>query len=68
MPEPTGDSEDTSIGPAGGESTAASAAGPAERRRYLRSLGRTAGHGLVYGLASATGGAIVTGLVWWNQR
>lgn len=40
----------------------------ARRQRYLRSLSRTASHGLVYGLASAVGGAIVTGLVWWGQR
>lgn len=53
-PEPTGDPERTSTLPA--------------LRRDLRSLARTAGHGLVYGLTSAAGGAVVTGLVWWYQR
>lgn len=51
-------------------SVASSRSGPsvARRQRYLRSLSRTASHGLVYGLASTTGGAIVTGLIWWGQR
>ncbi|WP_257004949.1 hypothetical protein [Streptomyces sp. Tue6028] len=39
-----------------------------KRRSGLRSLGRTAGHGLVQGLTSAVGAAAVTGLVWWTQR
>lgn len=34
----------------------------------LRALARTAGHGLVQGLASATGGAVVAALVWWCRR
>lgn len=40
----------------------------AMRHHSPRSLGRTVGHGLVHGLASATGGAIVTGLIWWSRR
>ena len=36
--------------------------------RMFRSLTRTASHGLVHGLASTAGGAIVTGLIWWHQR
>ncbi|MEU9198958.1 hypothetical protein [Streptomyces sp. NPDC048332] len=37
------------------------------RHRDLRSLALTAGHGLVHGLASAAGGAVVTGLIWWSR-
>ncbi|ROQ66095.1 hypothetical protein EDD93_0495 [Streptomyces sp. 840.1] len=73
--EPTGDSEGTSALPSrrqasrGALPAVPSAGGdvPAGRRRDLRSLALTAGHGLVYGLASAVGGAVVTGLIWWNQ-
>jgi hypothetical protein len=73
-PEPTGDPEAASSCRARRRPTTGTPTGSPvgrdapKRRRDLRSLGRTAGHGLVQGLASATGGAIVTGLIWWNQR
>lgn len=38
------------------------------RRRYARSLSRTAIHAFVQGLASASGVALVSVLGWWIQR
>lgn len=38
------------------------------RRHLLRSLGRTAGHGLVRGITTTAGGALVTGTLWWIQH
>lgn len=75
-PEPTGDPEHTSTVPVrrpeqSGALPAGSFAGedvPVRRHRVLRSLARTGSHGLVHGLASAAGGAVVTGFVRWNQR
>lgn len=74
-PEPTGEPEEASTDadrrkPTIG-SPAESDAGrdvPPKRRHELRALTRTARHGLVYRLASGTGGAVVTSLIWWHQR
>lgn len=38
------------------------------KRRFLRSLGRTAGHGLVRGVTTTVGAAIVTGTLWWIRH
>lgn len=34
----------------------------------MRSLVRTAGLGLVHGITTTAGGAVVTGVLWWIQR
>jgi hypothetical protein len=34
----------------------------------MRSLVRTAGVGLVHGIPTTAGGAVVTGVLWWMQR
>lgn len=74
--EPTGDPEGASILPARREAScgafhragASTGRGVPGGRRGSRSLARTAGHGLARALASAVGGAVVTGLIrWWNQ-
>lgn len=74
-PEPTGEPEDASTAagrrkPTTGspEESGAGRDVPPKRRHELRALTRTARHGLVYGLASGTGGAVVTSLIWWQQR
>ncbi|GGK90239.1 hypothetical protein GCM10010094_59120 [Streptomyces flaveus] len=38
------------------------------RRRKVRALGRTAGHGLVRGIAAGLGTTAVSCIAWWVQR
>ncbi|MER7736494.1 hypothetical protein ABTX80_37055 [Streptomyces erythrochromogenes] len=38
------------------------------RRRTLRSLTRTAGHGVVRGAASACGASAIGWIIWWIQQ